>query len=394
MGDGGLIGGATRHALDRFREHFPDATHGSLMAAAQVSIPVDGALAHTLLGRPAAAAAARAEGPTEEHRLHPEGTGIFVLVPHSHLARRWMVVTYLRLHGAEQRRLARKWFLDPLEPLQRAFELGFAAARDGAAGLTSAAAVAAAREALLALGPRLAAGPVEPERPAPAPAAPREVPPVEDSGDWSETARKQREGFLRAYAQVEADFGRWAWLGEDAATAALAATGGPPVEARCAVRVEPGGLLIAVMDMMDAQAPRVLGLRTLPRAARAAALDGALPEGAAPAVVAGAAPGAAAAEGPPPDIVSADAVPVWGWSARAQAEAEAIGFVPVAPSWLHLLAPVPADTLLDVARELGWALGAGRRYAARTDGKVILLLAGRPEHPRLAVERCGRLPGA
>jgi len=392
MSDGGIIGGATRHALDRYREHFPDATHGSLMAAAQVSIPVDGALAHTLLGRPSAAA--RGDAPTEEHRLHPEGTGIFVLVPHSHLARRWMVVTYLRLHGAEQRRLARKWFLEPLEPLRQAFELGFAAARAGAPGLTAAAALVHAQSALLELAPRLAAGPVEPERAPAPPVAPRDVPPVEDPGDWSEAARKQREGFLRAYAQVEADFGRWAWLGAAASAAALTATGGPPAEPRCAVRVEPGGLLIAVMDMADPASPRVLGLRTLPRAARAAALEGALPAGAEPAVVAGVAPVAVPSEGPPPDVVSADAVQVWGWSARAQAEAEAIGFVPVAPSWLHLLAPVPADTLLDLARELGWALGPGRRYAARTDGKVILLLAGRPEHPRLAVERCGRLPGA
>ena len=114
---------ASRHAVERYQLHFPEADTRDVLTAAQLALPIPSEAAHALLGRPSAR-------PSEEneHRLHLEGAGVFVL---SRLPERdhSYIITYLRLDGAEQRRIAREWFLQPLQALRAAFELGVEAAR-------------------------------------------------------------------------------------------------------------------------------------------------------------------------------------------------------------------------------------------------------------------------
>lgn len=81
------------HALDRFREHHPDASTNDLQQAITTGEPVDGDLVQALCGRVGPASA------DDRFVLSPDARGIFVLVGES-------VRTYLRL-GIEAQRIMR-----------------------------------------------------------------------------------------------------------------------------------------------------------------------------------------------------------------------------------------------------------------------------------------------
>jgi len=157
--------------VERYRQHHPDATGDDVCTAAQLSLPMTTEQAYALTGRPPPAPGAD----RADHRLHPDGTGIFVLVPLQESGELY-VGTYLRLDGAEQRRLARAWFLDTLPLLRSAFEMGFRAAREPGAPQIAERASEAARHALAALAPRLAVAAGDAR--AQAPVAPRSAPPA------------------------------------------------------------------------------------------------------------------------------------------------------------------------------------------------------------------------
>jgi hypothetical protein len=78
------------HALDRFREHHPDASSDDLQHAISSGEPVDGDLVQALCGRSGRASA------DDRFVLAPDARGIFVLVGES-------VRTYLRLGSVAQR---------------------------------------------------------------------------------------------------------------------------------------------------------------------------------------------------------------------------------------------------------------------------------------------------
>ena len=162
---------ASRHAVERYRLHHAAATADDVCTAAQLSVPISTGQAYALTGRSAPLPGVD----PADHRLHPDGTGIFVLVPLQESGGLY-VHTYLRLDGAEQRRLARTWFLDPIPLLRTAFEMGFVAARAPGAPEIAERASELAGPALASLAPHLAAATAEArsQRPATArPAAPQ-----------------------------------------------------------------------------------------------------------------------------------------------------------------------------------------------------------------------------
>ena len=143
----------SHHAMERYRRHFPEAVATDVMAATSLSIPLSKQLADALAGR--RSRPGELEG--EARLLHPAGSGIFVLCALREQPDRMYVKTYLRLDGAEQRRMARGWFLEPTQVLREAFELGYRAAQAPDAPPMAVQASEAHLDALVALAPRLGA---------------------------------------------------------------------------------------------------------------------------------------------------------------------------------------------------------------------------------------------
>jgi hypothetical protein len=87
--------GVSRHALERYREHHPDATWLSLGDAVRAGVQLDPQLVATVT-----ACQRRADG-ADAYVLAPDARGVFVIVRHPRLA----VVTYLRLQASQRRHL-------------------------------------------------------------------------------------------------------------------------------------------------------------------------------------------------------------------------------------------------------------------------------------------------
>jgi len=372
---------ASTHALDRYRLHYPDAGPRELVAAASLAPRIPSSSAFALVGRSPDLEA----GEGEEHRLHLEGSGIFVVVPRAHGdPARAVVRTYLRFVSDEQRRMARVWFLDPLGPLREAFELGFDAARAPNAPPLAITASHRHTDALAALATRLAAsGP-----PMSAPRADAAPEPAHASSDrrrvidqevWSDVL----DALIHVTATDPAmvgDVQRWVWLNaEGAALVFQLPHAGQSTED--AVLVEPGGraAALAVRDGERMVFRRILLVPSTLRHRLLAQVTDAPP---APRSRAGL-PRVAHAEPPPPTpaapcalprscFVLPDAFEVKVWSGRAAREAGAAGYRNTSLAWLHHMAPVPPDELYDLVARAGLELSPGR-WAGRRYGDLVLL---------------------
>lgn len=86
----------SRHALERFREHAPDAEWPDVLAALERGIDVPPETATALAGRPKS----HPHGDSR-YRLAPDRAGLFVLAPKRHGTPGWSVVTFLRFGPAQ-----------------------------------------------------------------------------------------------------------------------------------------------------------------------------------------------------------------------------------------------------------------------------------------------------
>ena len=411
---------ASRHAVERYQLHFPEAEARDVLTAAQLALPIPSAAAHALLGRTWAR-------PNEEneHRLHLEGAGVFVLTrlpdrDHSY------VITYLRLDGAEQRRIARDWFLQPLGALRAAFELGMEAGRGGS-DLHPAAASEQAIPALLTIVAGLVPTLVQPAPPPVVLDAPPEPGlPLGGSGAaagegapiWTEHALGGLRGMVTCDPTVCGDPERWQWVTEQGVQLLLTMPTAGQWDVDVAALVEPSGRAMAWAGR-DGARWRVLRLHTVPRALRASLLEqraaaaaprsGAVsPASVPPASVApttarpaasppaGPLQAAAPAEGaepPPPPVwstVHPSEVRVQGWDGRAVRQCGELGVQPVPPGWFDMLTPVPPDELPDYAARAGLTPVSGRAAAGWVHQGVLLLVAVN-ERGEGTVARAGRL---
>ena len=399
---------ASRHAVERYQLHFPEADTRDVLTAAQLALPIPSEAAHALLGRPSAR-------PSEEneHRLHLEGAGVFVL---SRLPERdhSTIITYLRLDGAEQRRIAREWFLQPLQALRAAFELGVEAERGGSA-LHPAAASEQAIPALL----KLVAGLIPTlTHPAPPPATQDALPELglpqgcsgAAQGDgapiWSEHALGALRGMAAAEKTVCGDPHKWQWLTEQGVQLLLKLPTAGRWESDVAALVEPSGRAVAWAHR-DGSSWEILRLHTVPRELRAPLLDqrvavaaarsstvapttpspiDARPKPSPPAPANPAAPELAAQAPPPahnPDpppgpgwsTVHPSEVRVQGWDGRAVRQCSELGVQPVPPGWFNMLTPVPPDELPTYAARAGLTPFNGRPAAGWVHQGVLLIVA-------------------
>lgn len=391
----------SRHALERFRLHHPEATSADAVTAASLALPIDAALAHAVTGRPRAAAAG---DDVAEHRLHPEGTGLFVVCPLPALPGRGYVRTYLRLgHGAQQS-MVRAWLLDPLPALREAFLLGFRAAQAGAAQASPQQAYLDHAPALLRLGPSargladLEAGP--PPGPAAERASDRATPPTPRRRplppvvgvEADDAVRRHLGWFAEHHPDFEIDVRRWLPLPPAAARLLGPQMDGYALGRDEALWLEPRACAAGLMEEAPDAPPRLLRLVTVPRAHRPALLAGEVPPPpAAPLSPASSPPPPAPPPASDPTFVAPDAVRVRAWTPVALREAAACALHPFEPQWLDLLDPVPPARVAELAARLGWRLRPDLLYAARTTSTHVLLIGGRSAD-LCSVLRCSHRP--
>jgi hypothetical protein len=360
----------SRHAQQRYRIQHPDALISDIFFAVHRAIPVDMALSFALAGRQPRSV----DDSYEEHRLHVTGCGVFVICALPEEGRGF-VKTYLRF-GEKQQQLARSWFLDPLKPLLRAFELGFDAARAPGAPALAAQAVDASGEALTALSARLVAPPV-PERP-----PVRRPTPDSWPTSFSPAAVQQLLAHQRIYSDLEISLKKWQPMEAELLDALLAYSHIPPIPC-VGGYVEPLGRIAALLVETD-DGPQVATAITVPLALRDA-----LPVD--PSVL----PSEPDAEPTPLSeviVVEASELTVSSWSPRAVREASEQGFAHVPVAWITQLSPVEAEQVRQLAVALRWTLQAGSTYAARRSREHVLLLRRAEDAPSSTVVRCSRLP--
>ncbi|HCH64139.1 MAG TPA: hypothetical protein DFR83_15150, partial [Deltaproteobacteria bacterium] len=230
----------SKHAMERYGLHFPEAVATDVMAAIELSLPLPANLSDALAGR--RRRTAPLEG--EVRLLHPAGTGVFVLCALREDPDKMYVKTYLRLDGAEQRRMARGWFLEPLQILRKAFELGFDAAKSPDSPPLAVQASAAALESLVQLAPRLGA-PVlgtayeEEATVRIQPVGPMDAADVLNEAD--DVAHRVLSDFTAAHHGFRTDLRQWIELDADGLGALVAE---PHIREQGVERgwVEPGGL--------------------------------------------------------------------------------------------------------------------------------------------------------
>ena len=364
----------SRHAQQRYRIQHPDALISDIHFAVKRAIVLDTALSFALAGR-----APRVVDPQqEEHRLHVTGCGVFVICALEDEPGRGFVRTYLRL-GAQQQRMARSWFLDPLKPIREAFAMGFAAARAPDAPVLPAPAIENNRDALAALSARLIVQPPAPE-PLNAPVS-WKPPPRVWSTTWSPTAVQQLLTHQRIYSDLEGGLKYWRVLEPASLTALLAYDHIPPITC-VAGYIEPrwraAALIVSAEDVLVVAAvvsvPQPLQETLKPQDA---ALSGEMAEQTLSADAL---------------VVAASEVVVSSWSPRAVREARENGFSHVPVPWLSQLSSVEVDTFRRIAVRLRWTLQSGSTYAARRSREHVLLMRRGPDAPAGTVVRCCRIP--
>lgn len=382
----------SKHAMERYRLHFPDAVATDVLAAIILSVPLTAHLADALAGR------RRRPGPVEgEARLlHPAGTGVFVLCALREEPERMYVKTYLRLDGAEQRRMARSWFLEPLQLLRRAFELGFEAAQRPDAPPLAVQASGLAQDALVELAPRLGApsiGTVYEEEATVRiqPAGARDAAELFESA--GEVARRVLADFAAAHAGFRTDLRQWILLDDDGLAALVEE---PHIREQGVSRgwVEPGGYA-AVLERPDELEPaRRVAVVSVPRRLRGPLVGEEVPAG-------GEAGLEAVTEKITPvslpdatQLTWASDLRVRSWGARARREAEAAGIGVIPPAWLGELESIAPDELGPLLARLGWRLGPSATYGALRAGSTILLVRRAESAEVATVVRCAVLPDA
>jgi len=376
----------SKHAMERYRLHFPEAVATDVVAAIALSLPMPAHLADALAGR------RRRPGPVEgeARMLHPAGTGVFVLCALREDPGRMYVKTYLRLDGAEQRRMARGWFLEPLQILRKAFELGFAAAREPDAPPLPVQASEAALDALVALAPSLGApalGTAYEEQATVRIQAVSELDAAEVFAEAGEVARRVLSDFATAHPGFRSDLRQWVELDADG----LAALVGEPHIREQGVRrgwVEPSGLAALLFRPEDIDLHKRIAVVSVPRRLRTLLVGDLvppLPDPTLEAVTEKISPIA------PPDasqLTWASELRVRSWGARARREAEAAGIGVIPPAWLGELESIDPAELTFLLPQLGWRLGPSATYGALRAGNTVLLVRRADSAEAATVVRC------
>ena len=88
--------GTTEHALDRYREFYPDSYWPEMRRALGESTKADRRTVHPIIGR-----AGVRDSDSGEFLVHPDRTGVFVV-------RNRLVLTFIRFYGVKQRETARR----------------------------------------------------------------------------------------------------------------------------------------------------------------------------------------------------------------------------------------------------------------------------------------------
>jgi hypothetical protein len=355
----------SKHAIERYRLHFPEAVATDVLAAIELSIPLPPHLADALAGR--RRRAGTIEG--EARLLHPAGTGVFVLCALREEPERMYVKTYLRLDGTEQRRMARGWFLEPLQILRKAFELGFDAARAPDALPLAVQASAASVDALLKLAPKLGApvlGTVYEEEATVRIQAVGPVDAAEVFNHADDVARRVLADFSAAHLGFRTDLRQWIELDIEGLGALLSE---PHVREQGVERgwVEPHGLAALVYRPAELEESKRVSVVSVPRRLRIALVG----EQATQAIeMVPEAPTEAIGFIEHPESTTlawASELRVRSWGARARREAETAGIGVIPAAWLGELEAIDPDELAHDALRSAFIIVdgiAGRREPA------------------------------
>lgn len=381
----------SKHAMERYRLHFPEAVATDVIAAIDLSIPLRPQLADALAGR------RRRQGPVEgEARLlHPAGTGVFVLCELREEPGRMYVKTYLRLDGSEQRRMARGWFLEPLQILQKAFELGYLAAQEPDAPPLAVQASKAHVDALVALAPRLGAPVLGTAFEEQSTVQIRPQSSLNAAGLFvsaGEQSRRVLADLAASQPGFQADLRQWVDLDTEALQRLL---GEPHIQEQGVHRgwVEPSGMAALLYRPDEHEDSRRIGVVSVPRRLRAQLVGEvspiAVPEQALEAATELIAP----IEPPDPEqLVWASELRIRSWGGRARREAETSGIGVIPAAWLGELESVDPVELAMMVPLLGWRLGPSAVYGALRAGNAILLVRRAESNEAATVVRCTVLP--
>lgn len=378
----------SRHAMERYRLHFPEATATDLIAAVAVSLPLSAHLADALAGR------RRRPGPTdgEQRLLHPAGSGVFVMCAVDDQPERMFVKTYLRLDGQEQRRMARGWFLDPVLLLRRAFELGFDAARAPDAPPLAVQASEAHINALVEMAPLLGApamGTVPEEETTRHIAVSADPYPEGGAAEWfalaGDVAKRVLADFASAHHGFRPDLHHWLPIGSDALLDLLAEPHIRDQEVQLGW-TEPSGFA-AMLVRPDSHDPeQKISVVSIPKRLRERVVGGEI----APVSDTGEAETEKIIAVPPDtaELAWANHLQVRSWGARARREAEASGLGVIPPAWLSELDPIDPNELREMLPRLGWRLGPDATYGALRAGNTVLLIRQTEGADSATVVRC------
>jgi len=379
----------SHHAMERYRRHFPEAVATDVMAATSLSIPLSKQLADALAGR--RSRPGELEG--EARLLHPAGSGIFVLCALREQPDRMYVKTYLRLDGAEQRRMARGWFLEPTQVLREAFELGYRAAQAPDAPPMAVQASEAHLDALVALAPRLGApalGTIREEETSTRVVVVQEEDTLEPAMVFaSATERTQRvfQDFVSGHVGFRSDVGSW---GRMSTTVLGRFLEEPHVQGQGvqAAWLEPAGRAAMLLRPDVADDDQRVTIVSVPRRLRMALAGGtALPDPMAEVETERIVP----VVDPDVELVWASELAIRSWGARARREAEAAGVGVIPAGWLGELESMDPTELRDLVPLLGWRLDPRAVYGALRSGEAILLVRRPPDAESATVVRCAVL---
>jgi len=382
----------SKHAMERYRLHFPEAVATDVLAAIELSVSLPPHLADALAGR------RRRPGPIEgEARLlHPAGTGVFVLCALREEPERMYVKTYLRLDGVEQRRMARGWFLEPLQILRKAFELGFNAAQSPEAPPLAVQASAASVDALVKLAPKLGAPVLGTAYEEQATVRIQPVGPVDAAEVFThadDVARRVLADFSVAHLGFRTDLRQWIELDAEGLGALVAE---PHVREQAVERgwVEPSGLAALVYRPTELDEARRVSVVSVPRRLRVV-LVGELGTTSVEPVHEPPTESIAYVEHPESATLAwASELRVRSWGARARREAETAGIGVIPAAWLGELEAVDPDELVGLLPKMGWRLGPSATYGALRAGATVLLVRRAESAEAATVVRCGLWPGS
>lgn len=328
--------------------------------------------------------------------LHPAGSGVFVLCALREDPDKMYVKTYLRLDGAEQRRMARGWFLEPIEILRKAFELGFNAAKDPSSPPLAVQASGAAMDALVKLAPRLGApvlGTAYEEQATVRiqPVGPMDAAEVLNQAD--DVARRVLADFTAAHHGFRTDLRQWIELDSDALSILLAE---PHIREQSVERgwVEPSGLAALLYRPSETDDAKRVSVVSVPRRLRVDLVGEQATVQLEPTFEA---PTEALSPVEVPEtstLTWASELRVRSWGARARREAESAGIGVIPAAWLGELESVDPAELERMLPVLGWRLGPAASYGALRAGKTILLVRRAESAEAATVVRCASWPGA